>query len=218
MELIKLHWQLIKNPSKVIKETFDALPIQIGVFVYCLYLISIFQNPQTSTIINDVMVSVFGIVSEYNTLIYILFICGYTVLLQYYLLPFILNNIVEKEKRKNFNRDHYRKIIFYSPLSYVIFAVLFMLPIQIILSFLMLDGELNTLVFILIGLQSIIALWSLVLTINVYVVQWKGLKIKYELENFKVFFLIFVVPFIMAIPFLIMFGSNYLDFLNNYLK
>ena len=203
IDLIKLHWQLVKNPSQVIENTISVLPINLGIFVYIFSILSLLHDPNSVRGMNIFFVSIFESFSEYDVILYLVFISAYVILIQYYLMPLILKTLIHEDQRVYFDPDNYRRIIFFSPLSSVIYSIIFIFPIKIIQSYLILDNELNAIIFILIGLNGILSIWAIVPLINIFVIQWKGLKIKYQINNFKIFLMIFIIPIIWAIPFLI---------------
>lgn len=216
--LMKLHWQFVKHPSYSLETYFPKWSIRLGLFVYAFhFLYNFVGNPLSISIMRDALTAFFGINSLLFVHFWILLDLFYIVLFQYYLMPIIVRSVARISKN-DFDSDLYRKIIFYSPSSSVIYSIIILLPIRVISSFLLISGQLSILSAILIGVLGILGLWSLVLIINMFVIQWKGLNKFFEMSGFQIILAIFVFPFLLALPTFLLYGPKYLEFMQRYIS
>lgn len=215
MELLKLHLQLVKNPSAEIKNHITNWPLPLGISVYTFYLVrSYFQTGNSYSMLRDLLAGIYGIQSDFFFFLYIIITIGYSLIIYYYLLP-ILVRLFSGQSNNEFNPTPYRKLIFYSPTSYVIYIVYILLPIQILLSLYLFFFEADTLAIVFGVIYGLLNLWSLVLLINLFVIQWKGLKIFYNIKGIKTFFIVFILPLIGFIPMILIYGQKLIDYITS---
>jgi len=217
-ELLKLHWQFVTNPSFCLKTYVREWPIKLGLFVFAFQLIyTIVGNSRGISLLRDVSAYFFGI----NNMLFVYFLLFinliYIVLSQYYIMPFLVG-WVARVPQNNFNHNLYRKIIFYSPSSYVIYSIIFLLPLKIVYSLFFVSGNLGMFSIVLIIIYGLLSIWPAVLIVNMVVVQWKGLKVFFNMNGGQIFLSIFVAPFVFALPFLAIYGPQYWDFLHKYIS
>ena len=215
MELLKLHLQLVKNPSAEIKNHITNWPLPLGIAVYTFYSVrSYFQTGNSYSMLRDLLAGIYGIQSDFLFFLYIIITIGYSLIIYYYLLP-ILVRLFSGQSNNEFNPTPYRKLIFYSPTSYVIYIVYILLPIQILLSLYLFFFEADTLAIVFGVIYGLLNLWSLVLIINLFVIQWKGLKIFYNIKGIKTFFIVFILPLIGFIPMILIYGQKLIDYITS---
>ena len=207
-DIFKLHWRIVKHPSDEIKNTISQLPLPLGISLYVLYLLrSQFQSGDSYRMISDIIYNIYHLESRFAICLYVIITISFTVLIHYFLLPIFLR-LLSKQSKEEFDPVHYRKLIFYSPISYVIFSVFILLPLQILLSIYLFYFDAGIFVIIYGLLYALLGLWTIVLIVNILVVQWKGLKIYYNIKGIKSFLLVFVIPLIGFIPMLIIYGRK----------
>jgi len=218
IEIFKLHWEFLVRPSESIKKYISKLPLSLGLYIYIFYLFySNFQNGGTYSKLSDLLFLTFRINDELFVYFYIILIISYSILIYSKIMPIFLR-ILSNIPKENFQSENYKKAIFYSPTSYIVFSIMIILPLQVIFSLLSLKYDLGLYTTFYFILYWILSLWSLVLIFNIFVIQWKAIRIFYNLNNFKTFLMIFILPFIFFIPFLAIYiskFSEYLKYINN---
>lgn len=218
IEAFKLHWFAFRHPTRLVSEHIPAWPVDLGVGIYLLYFCGqFFGSAANRRIFSDMTAAMFGITAPSFFYAYILFTIVYTLVMQYYLQPVIVRKVGRIEK-ENFDEDLYRRIIFYSPVAAVIYNVLVMLPVQLAAAYLLVDGEVTVLSMAFIGLQSIVGIWATILLVNMFVIQWRGLKIHFHLTAGQIMLSMFVIPFAIASPVLLLMGKAYLSALHAYMQ
>ena len=217
-KIFKLHWEFLSKPTYCLEEYIPNWSLKSGIYLYIFFLLySYFQDPKLLSIYQDHLVAVFGI-GDLSFLYFFIFLNFlYIVLVHYHIYPPIIR-IIPKIPKEEYSADLYRKLVFYSPISFVIYSVIILIPLQLLSSVLLMGGGLNTLILILMGITSLLGLWSLVLIVNIFVIQWKGLSKYFKLSAGKIILAEFIVPVIFMIPLIIFFGSKYLNFLSRYIK
>ncbi len=215
-DIFKLHWQLVKNPSHNIKNNIAKWPLSLGIALYILYLLrNQFQSGDSYRMLNDILVNFYSLQSEFSLYFYVIITISFSILIYYFFMP-IFVRLLSGQSKNEFDPLLYRKLIFYSPTSYIIYSVFVLLPLQILLSLYLF--YFNTGIFVIIygGLYALLGIWTIVLIVNIFVVQWKGLGIFYNIKGIKTFLIIFIIPLIGFIPMIIIYGQSFLDYLKNY--
>lgn len=214
-EIFKLHLQLVKNPSAEIKNDIANWPLPLGIALYTFYLLrNYFQTGDSYSMFSDLIASIYGLHSEILIFLYIIITIGYSIIIYYYLLP-VFVRLISGQSSNEFNPIPYRKLIFYSPTSYVIYVVYILLPLQILLSLYVFYFGVGTLAIAFGIIYGLLNLWSFVLIINIFVIQWKGLKIFYNIKGVKTFIVIFIFPLIGFIPMMVIYGQKMIEYIKN---
>jgi len=214
-ELLKLHWNLIKNPTSCLEEFIEKWSVKFGVILYLFYFLYLYFNDGRtieffSGFLNQVFPE-FGHLLLYPW-IFVSLLIG--IISKWYIIPVILRFITGQSKL-NFDPTMYRKITFYSPTSYVLYIIILLLPIQL-LAVIALQINISQILFwILIALQTILQIWAIVPSINLFIIEWKGLAKYYSLKPIQIILVVFIIPIIFAIPFLIIFAGDYIKYLSN---
>lgn len=216
--LFKLHWTFFARPTKCIKEHLPNLPVNLGLFVFFFYLIyNYFLSPQTFLGSFNFFVSTFGVNNIWIFVFYI-FLSGLLTLTLYNkLMPIVVKNVLEIDD-SDFEPEKYKKAVFYSPLSLVIYTVLVLIPLQLITSLLALFNNDGYTIITLSTLMIFFKTWSFFLLIGLFVFQWKAIRYFYDCSNLQTFLIVFVIPFLFSLPILLLMGPSAADYIHQYLQ
>lgn len=215
-DIFKLHWRFIKNPSEEIENDISQWPLSSGFALYILYLLrNQFQSRDSFRMLNDILINVYNITSEFSIYFYAIFSISFSLFIYYFFMP-ICVRLLSGQSINEFDPLPYRKLIFYSPTSFIIYSVYVLLPLQVIMSIYIIYFEAGIFSIILGLIYSLLGIWAFVLMINIFVIQWKGLRIFYNITGIKSLLLIFIIPSMGFIPMIIIYGHNFIEYVKNY--
>lgn len=213
IEVLKLHWKFLSKPSESINKYFSEWPISLGIYVYVFFMVYAYlQTGDTYRRLYDMLSTIYGVKDELFVFFYIALTILYSIFIYSKIMPLFLKKFSNVPSNE-FNSENYQRAIFYSPISFVIYTIVVILPLQVVFSFLLLNYDLGYFVIGYGVLYGFLGIWGLVLLINMYVVQWKAIKIFYKLDSFKTFLLIFLIPLIFAIPLLFIYGQRLVEYI-----
>lgn len=216
ISLFKLHWQFIRRPSSALEQHIPSWPLKYGVILYILYFSStFFENTTFLRLTSDILGGFWGLPGTGYVYLFLVVTQLYNVLLQYHLQPHIVR-WVAKIPRENYQPDLFRRLVFYSPTAGVIYTVLVILPVQILSAALVVDGSMAISSLVLIGFTGFLGLWGIVTTVNTFVIQWKGLAKFFNMSTGQIILAEFIIPLILAMPCILLYGSGYITFMQKY--
>lgn len=215
IELFKYHNRFVKNPTKTMLNEYSSFSIRIGIGVFILYMgYTLLATPKQTQITFDLLSSIFDINSFGIIYLYAAFSIFLGLINHYWVIPYILKFLSPDDTMDD--GSSYRKIVFLSVLPYVIFCVSILLPLKLI-AVLLLTFDLSIIAVVFKLFEGLLGIWLLVLIVQAYIMRWNGLKEAYQLSNFKVFTIIFLIPLIAAIPTILIYGDSYLEFISKYI-
>ncbi len=216
IDLIKLHFRFVKKPSQTLLDEYSQFSVKTGIGFFVLYMgYAFLANPKQTQITYDLLsvtldINNFGIIYLYT-----IFSIGLGLINHYWIVPFFLKFLSSNEAMDD--GSSYRKIVFISFLPYVIFFVIVLLPLKL-LAVILLAVDLTIIAIGVKFIEGLLGIWLLVLIVQALIMRWNGLKAVYELSNFKVFTVMFLLPLLASIPSIFIYGSSYLEFINKYLN
>lgn len=218
IDLFKLHWQFIRHPGEALDNHVPMWPLKYGIILYMLnYGATFFQSGKMLSLTSDVVSGLFGLSGPLYLHLFILVSLGYGVVIQYFLQPQIVRRIAGRPKEA-FQTELLRRLIFFSPTANIIVLVIVVLPLQLVTSLLTQFPSMSSLSLVLIGLLSVVSLWLIVPGVNTFVLQWKGLARYFNMNAGQIILAEFVIPLILALPLILVYGSSYLHFMQKYLQ
>ncbi len=199
ISLLKLHWRLIRQPSKCLREEIPSWSVQIGIILNSFSILYLtLSNPQTTNW-TAFTANYYGLPNQGIILAYFLGLQALSIVVTYYLMPRIIRWSAGIPKEE-FEAALYRKIIFYAPTSNVIYSVIFLLPLQVISAALLLNSNLAMIAALFSLLYGLVSLWGMVPAINGIVIVFKGLHIHYGFRFWKVILVQFIIPLLILLP------------------
>lgn len=215
IDLYKYHIRFVKNPTQTMLDEYSDFPIKIGIGVFILYMgYALLANPQQTQITFDLLSSVFDINSFSIIYLFAVFSIVLGLINHYWVVPYILKFFTPVDAMDD--GSSYRKIVFLSVLPYVIYCVILLLPLKLI-AVLLLAFDLSIVAVGTKLVEGLLGIWLLVLIVQAYIMRWNGIKEAYQLSNFKVFAIIFLIPLIASIPTILIYGDSYLEFISRYI-
>jgi hypothetical protein len=150
-------------------------------------------------------------ISDTNLGLLLLFLCvGLSFLFQYYVMPVIAARLAPGDA-STFDISLYRRLVLYTPFSYVTYAIIVLLPLNILARGLLSSdsGWVGAALTLLIGALS---LWSTVLSIGAVIVHLKGLRLYFDMSTLNIILLVFVIPLFISLPLIIiLIKGNYVQ-------
>jgi len=218
IDLLKLHWQFIRRPSEALDEHIPVWPLEYGIVLYLIsYGGAMIQSGKSLTVISDFVSDFWGLSGPLFVYLFILANLSIGAAVQYYLQPQFVRRIAGMAK-ETFDANLLRKIIFFSPTANAIILVILILPLQIISSVLRQFPSMSMLTLVFIVLVGVVSIWLVVSSVNTFVVQWKGLAKFFKLNAGQIILAEFVIPLVLALPLILLYGSRYLTFMQKYLR
>jgi hypothetical protein len=217
IELFKLHWLFIKRPLVALDEYVQHWSLSLGITLYVFNFFAIyFRSGQTISMMSDVLTAVFGLSGRIYVYGFLIIVTSYSVVFLFFVQP-IIARMIAKMPKESFNVELFRKVIFFSPTSSAIYSALVLLPVSIASSFLITDGNVSYQYLILVFVQSILSLWAIIPLFNMFVIQWQGYKRFFSFTSFQIILMVIIIPFMLSSPIMIIFGSRYFSFMQNYM-
>lgn len=220
IELIKLQWEFFRQPTLCLEKYIRNWPLRFG---FCLYVYYLFSNELMNTEQLRLRMDIFAFYSEDSYIgrvfAWIILTALMALLFTWHLIPLIIRWLLKKSKDE-FNSDLYRKLVFYSPIAFIIFSTIFVLPVKIavlIFARIGMEGTAEVvLLALLVLLEKTLFLWATILVFSSIVVVWKGLKRYFELNTWQIILTQFLVPSIVFVPLFLLRFPNIWNFIRDY--
>lgn len=208
--------RFVKSPTRMMLDEYSDFSIKIGIGVFIIYMsYSLLANPKQTQTLFDLLSSIYNVNSFSIVYFFVAFSIILTLINHYWIIPFLLKYLSPSDAMDD--GSSYRKIIFLSVLPNVIFCVTILLPLKLIAVLLLAFGL--SIIAVVVGMiEGLLGIWLIVLIVQAYIMRWNGLKKAYQLSNFKVFVLMFLLPLITAIPTILIYGNSYLEFIKRYVN
>ena len=214
--MFTLFKNFIRNPTNTFFEQLESLSKESGLWIYVFYIsFNFLGNPKTFDMTRNIISKAYGIDNEFGLYFYFLISIALSVVSIKYINPFLISKLLNKD-RKAITND-YEKIMYLAVVPQAILKVVFNLPLLIIASVLI-SLDLGTLSVGLIMIESLGGFLGFILLIQCYLMIWNGTKSKFETTNKLTFLIVFIIPLLMSIPFILLFGDAYWEIISNYIK
>ena len=218
ISLFRLHWQFIRHPTAAIEEHIAGWPLGVGLVLFILNFYCTFAiNAKMLRITSDMLAGFWGLPGVGYTNLYLALMTAYSALVTFFIQPHIVRRIAGIPAQR-FESNLYRKLIFYSPTAAMTYTALVLLPLQILSATFVLSERLLIPLLIVVILDGIAGLWGIVASINMFIVQWKGMIRLFRVTPGDAFLSVFVVPILFALPFVILYGIGAVTFMERYAR
>lgn len=195
IKLLRIHWEFITRPSKVLEEYIPVWPISLGFGVWAILSLSSLTDSNWTRFQVDLLSYLFNGAGLFGYYMLCLVGLGLGFVGLWYVYPVVVR-WVAGIKREDFDPNPYRRLILYGPLAVVVINVLGFFPLRICSGTIASFGGMNstTVVLVMLGLHGLLGIWGLVAVIMWFVIHWKGLARYYGMNRLQIFVVMFVIP------------------------